>query len=71
MLVAVRAVATRAEPGVPEARWAPDSFLVLDMPFLTYQVTPEEGKLSAAETRLYTERNGTRAAAHAARELDL
>jgi hypothetical protein len=35
------------------------------------QVKPEEGKLSAAETRLYTEKDGTRSAALAESELDL
>ncbi|MCA9728524.1 MAG: hypothetical protein KC729_12625, partial [Candidatus Eisenbacteria bacterium] len=34
-------------------------------------VPPEEGKLSAAETRLYTEKDGTRSAQHAQSEFDL
>jgi hypothetical protein len=35
------------------------------------KVKPEEGKLSAAETRLYSEKNGTRSAALAQSEFDL
>ncbi len=35
------------------------------------KVKPEEGKLSAAETRLYTEKDGTRSAERAETELDI
>lgn len=51
----------RTAQSFADARFAPDPD----------RVTPEEGKLSAVETRLYTERDGTRAAERAAMQLDL